>query len=77
MFTCGVWGLYTLLFAKVSGMPNPYISIPARGKSRIKSVFDSLLMGFDSGIGESCCCSSVVEHVLGKDGVMGSNPISS
>ena len=23
------------------------------------------------------CCSSVVEHVLGKDGVMGSNPISS
>jgi hypothetical protein len=26
---------------------------------------------------ERCCCSSVVEHVLGKDGVMGSNPISS
>ena len=24
-----------------------------------------------------CCCSSVVERVLGKDEVMGSNPISS
>ena len=25
----------------------------------------------------SCCCSSVVERVLGKDEVMGSSPISS
>ncbi len=24
-----------------------------------------------------CCCGSGVEHVLGKDEVMGSNPISS
>ena len=27
--------------------------------------------------GPSCCCSSVVERVLGKDEVMGSTPISS
>ena len=61
-------GVYTLSFAVLlaAGSPCEYLC-GLRCCSWVLAVF---VLSF-------CCCSSVVEHVLGKDGVMGSNPISS
>ena len=35
------------------------------------------LQGGAASVGTGCCCSSVVERVLGKDEVLGSSPSSS